>query len=72
MREIGSKPPSSYIAKFEKSNTQLEKALATHFIDLESYGIRDDNYDKFFKRRCSRLSKALEAELLLSKSKAGE
>lgn len=62
-REIGSKPPSKYIAKFEKSNDELEKALDSHFIDLESFGIREDNYDQFFKKRCARLSKALEAKL---------
>jgi hypothetical protein len=62
-REIGSKPPSMYIAKFEKTNADLLKALESHFIDLETFGIREDNYDQFFKKRCARLSRALEAKL---------
>ena len=63
-REIGAKAPSIYIASFEKSNPQLKKALASHLIDLESFGIRDDDYEKFFAKRSGRLSRALEGKLL--------
>ena len=47
-KEIGAKPPSKYIAKFSKSNAQLDKALASHFIQAGSFGIQEDDYDKFF------------------------
>jgi hypothetical protein len=63
-REIGAKPPSKYVAKFEKTNKELGVALASHFIDLDTFGIRDDNYDRFFKMRCKRLSRALAKKVL--------
>lgn len=62
--KIRAKAPSKYIAEFEKANPDIAKALSSHFIGLESFGIRDDNYDVFFEKRCARLSKALEAKIV--------
>ena len=62
--KIKAKAPSRYIAEFEKANPDIAKALSSHFIGLETFGIRDDNYDVFFEKRCQRLSKALEAKIV--------
>jgi hypothetical protein len=64
-REIGAKPPSKYVAKFAKSNKELKKALMSHFIDLDSFGIKEDDYEKFSSRRAARLSNALSKKLIV-------
>jgi hypothetical protein len=63
-KEIGAKAPSSYITKFAKSNGELKQALTTHFIGLDSFGIQEDDHDKFFARRAARLSQAIEKKLI--------
>lgn len=50
-RKIRSKPPSSYIGDFEKGNPKIDKALKSHFIDLEGFGIEEDDYETFLKKR---------------------
>ncbi len=63
-KEIGAKPPSKYVANFSKSNVQLDKALASHFIG-QGFGIDTDDYDKFFGKRAERLSRAIKKKLIL-------
>ena len=63
-KEIGAKAPSFYVAKFGKTNDQLKKALASHFIGLESFGIQEDDYEKFCAKRAARLSTAIEKKLI--------
>ena len=58
-REIGAKAPSKYVAQLERTNPGLKKALASHLIDLETFGIRSDDYATFFDKRCQKLSRAL-------------
>jgi hypothetical protein len=60
-RVIKAQKPSVYIKKFAKDNDQLEKTLATHLIGKpEAFGILEDDYDKFFAKRCQRLSRELQ------------
>jgi hypothetical protein len=65
-REIGAKPPSRYVAKLAKSNKEMKKALASHFIGLTSFGIKENDYEKFLSRRAARLSTALSKKLIES------
>lgn len=59
-RVIKAKPPSTYIAQFEKDNADLGKTLATHFIgNPESFGITQDDYDAFLRKRAGKISAAL-------------
>lgn len=62
-KEIRAKAPSRYVAKYARSNPNLKKALATHMIGLETFGIQDDDYDTFFEKRAARLSRELEKKL---------
>ncbi len=49
---IGKKAPSRYISEIKKKNHNLEEILKTHLIDdIETYGINEDDYDKFLKKR---------------------
>ena len=65
-KEIGAKPPAKYVAMFAKKNQNLSKALASHFISADTFGIADNNYDKFYLRRSTRLSKAIDKKLMSS------
>lgn len=68
-RSIRDKPPSRYIADFQKTNPQLKRALKTHLIgDPESWGIFSDDYDLFFQKRLERFSKELKKRLILRDS----
>ena len=59
-RKIGAKSPSIYMKEFRKSNPELSKTMRTHLIgDLESFGIWEDDYEKFFNARAKLLSKEI-------------
>ena len=63
-REIGAKPPSEYMTKF-RSNSDLAGTMMTHLIgDLNTFGIWDDNYDKFFDERAKLLSRELSKRVI--------
>ena len=58
-RVIGAKPPSEYIAKFiEENEARLTRTLRTHFINLK-WGVLDDDYETFVKKRAQAIAKAL-------------
>lgn len=58
-RVIGAKPPSEYVAKFvEENEARLTKTLRTHFIRMD-WGILDDDYESFVKKRARAIAKAL-------------
>lgn len=64
-RVIMAQTPSTYIKKFAKENEHLERTLATHLIGKpETFGITDNDYDKFFAKRCQRISKELQKLIL--------
>lgn len=50
-RKIGSKAPSQYISDFQDENSQINKSLQTHFIDLNGFGIESDDYETFLQAR---------------------
>jgi len=64
-REIGAKAPSFYMKKFSKQNKDLDDAMKTHLInDLDSFGIWDDDYEKFFKQRAKALSREMKKRII--------
>ncbi len=58
-RKIGSKAPAVYMKEFKKVNAGLEATMKTHLIDVERFGIWDNNYETFFWKRCQAISKKL-------------
>ncbi len=63
-KEIGAKPPSEYMTKF-RSNSDLTSTMMTHLIgDLNTFGILDDDYDKFFDERAKLLSRELSKRVI--------
>jgi hypothetical protein len=64
-REIKAKAPSKYMAKFRDVNPNLEATMKTHFIeDLDTFGIWDDDYDKFFNERAKVVSRELSKRVI--------
>ena len=51
--------------KFSKQNKDLDDAMKTHLInDLDSFGIWDDDYEKFFKQRAKALSREMKKRII--------
>lgn len=38
--------------------------MRTHLIDLDTFGVFDDDYDKFFKKRCEIFSRELRKRII--------
>ena len=65
-RKIGAKAPSQYIADFQDENSQINKALQTHFIDLEGFGIESNDYETFLQARAKLIYLELKSRIDLS------
>lgn len=66
-REIAAKSPSTYMRKFHKQNAEIDSTMKTHLInDLETFGIWDDDYEKFFNQRAKILSKEMKKRIIES------
>ena len=64
-REIGAKPPSKYMKKFQKDNSELVETMKTHLIgDLAKFGIWNDDYDTFIQKRAEIISKEIEKRII--------
>ena len=59
-RKIGAKSPSTYIRDFQVENPKIDRALKTHFIGVDGFGIESDDYETFLQAR----AKLIHAELL--------
>lgn len=61
---IRAKAPASYIKEF-RENEHLERTLRTHLIGApDAWGITANDYDKFFAKRCRKLSAELNKLLI--------
>lgn len=65
--QISNRNPSDYIAEFEKENPKLAIALESHYIDLNGYGIFDDDMFAFVNSRSRALYNKLCGYILPSK-----
>ena len=60
-RVIKAKAPSVYMKAFRRENPDLKETMKTHLIDLDTFGVWEDDYDLFFRERCKRIAKKLRA-----------
>lgn len=67
-RKIGAKAPSVYIADFKDENSDINKSLNSHYIDLDGFGIESDDYEIFLKQRSELVFKDLKARIELTRS----
>lgn len=65
-RKIGAKAPSQYISNFQDENSQIRKALQTHFINLEGFGIESNDYETFLQARAKLIYRELKSRIDLS------
>lgn len=65
-RKIGAKAPSQYIADFQDENSQINKALQTHFIALEGFGIESNDYETYLQARAKLIYQELKSRIDLS------
>ena len=62
---IGKKAPSKYIGRFARTNRSLPATLRTHLIkDADTYGVYDDDYDRFIECRSKAIALALNVKLM--------
>lgn len=63
-REIGANPPSKYMTKFRRINSDLNTTLKTHLIDdLDEFGVWKDDYEKFINERTEVIIDELEKRI---------
>ena len=66
-RKIRDRAPSNYIQEFKNQNPEIDGALKSHLIDdIHSYGITNNDYDKFFTMRIKKLSRELMKRIILT------
>jgi hypothetical protein len=65
-RKIGAKAPSQYISDFQDENIQINKALHTHFIDIDGFGIESNDYETFLQSRARLIFDELKTRIDLS------
>ncbi|MGU3471873.1 DUF262 domain-containing protein [Paenibacillus sp. D51F] len=56
--------PSKYMGQFKAQNKKLDDVMNTHLIDLNDFGVWDDNYDVFFQKRAEKISEELSSRLI--------
>ena len=72
-RKIGSKPPSIYMKEFIEANPQLSETMKTHLIgESESFGIWEDNYEKFINARANLLSNEIDNRIIKQEIDTGK
>lgn len=64
-KRIKDKAPSVYMQEFKEENRQLEKTMRTHLIDIDGFGIWEDDYDVFFKKRIQKIQEQLKERLII-------
>lgn len=64
-RKIKANPPSKYIQQFKKSNANFEETMKSHLIDVETFGVLEDDYNKFLKKRAKKVVAELNNRLII-------
>jgi hypothetical protein len=66
-RDIGAKPPATYMKSFARHNKKIAGTMKTHLIDnLDESGIWDNDYGKFIEQRGERVLEELQSRLDVS------
>lgn len=65
-QEIRDKAPSVYMGKYINENKNLTETMNTHLIDLDSFGIKDNNFDLFFEKRIEKIIEELKKRIILT------
>ena len=60
---IKDKDPKTYITEFMKINPEVENTLKTHFINLNTFGVLENDYNKFLNKRAAMIAKQIIARI---------
>ncbi len=63
-REMRDQPPASYMRAFAERNPRLSQTMTTHLIDVDDFGVWDNDYDLFFRKRCDALAALVQEKVL--------
>jgi hypothetical protein len=63
-RKIRANPPATYMQEFRESNPDLHETMKTHLIDIEKFGVWNNDYDEFLWKRCEAISKELRKRVI--------
>lgn len=63
-REIRAQAPSQYMRRFAGKNKELDACMQTHLIRLDTFGVFENDYDKFFEKRCQAFSRELKKRII--------
>ncbi|MBC8432682.1 MAG: DUF262 domain-containing protein [Desulfobacterales bacterium] len=63
-REIRAQAPSKYMRRFARQNAALNKCMRTHLINQDTFGVFQDDFDKFFRKRCQAFSRELKKRII--------
>lgn len=63
-RLIRDRAPANYMHDFEKENPDLDRTMKSHLIQLDSYGIWENDYENFLRKRCSAISRELSKRVI--------
>ena len=63
-RLIRDKAPSKYMADFKRKNQTLGNTMKSHLIDLDSFGVWEDDYCRFLWSRCQAIAKELRQRIV--------
>jgi hypothetical protein len=64
--KIRANAPSIYIKDFQDENSQINKSLNSHLIDLNGFGIESDDYSIFLQSRAKRIYDELKSRIELN------
>lgn len=71
-RVIRAKAPSVYMSDFKEKNRELNETMKSHLIELDEFGVWEDNYETFFWKRAELMSQELQNKLILKDKRAVE
>ena len=63
-REIKAQSPSKYMKIFAKENKDIRRCMRTHLIDLKTFGIFNNDYRRFLRKRCEKFSRELKNRII--------
>jgi len=50
--------------RFIRENADIEQTMKSHLINLGSFGVLENDYDLFFKKRCKKISRELRKRII--------
>ncbi|SDH98033.1 hypothetical protein SAMN05192534_11718 [Alteribacillus persepolensis] len=61
---IGRQAPADYMTKFKRENSQLEKTMTSHLIDLHHDGIFENDFETFIQNRTECVIKEIQKRII--------